>query len=525
MNRRDFLRSSQLAALFFLRTGSAAGVAEKHKRVPRPRLGINLAGIADWNTELPFVDVFKMSRPWISQRRGARWGGGPPLDLDERGWVRKLSEDCWAETLLCTISGGHYPGGLYTLLYEGEGDFEVRGAGKIVGREPGRLKVQVDSSRGAIFLQLKKTDPARYVRNIRVIMPGFESRYLENPFHPRFLERWRGLACFRFMDWAKTNRSNISRWSDRPTPQDATFSRKGVALEWMVDLCNRLKADAWFCIPHSADDSYVRSFAELVKARLDPKLKIYVEYSNEVWNGIFPQHRYAASEGQKRGFAKKPWEAAWCFTAWRSARIFQIVEEVFGSNDRIVRVLPTQAANPYVSKRICSFRDAYRSADALGVAPYVSLNVSPRSKPPAEEVAGWSVERLLDYVEKVSLPRSINWIERQKEIADKYNLLLVAYEGGQHLAAHGGAENNEKLTALFKAANRHPRMGLIYEAYLEAWRKLGGDLFCHFSSIGRWSKWGCWGLLEYWDEDPAFSPKFKAVMKWAKGLGQAVSEV
>lgn len=32
------------------------------------RMGINLAGPADWNTELPFVDVFRMSRPWISQK-------------------------------------------------------------------------------------------------------------------------------------------------------------------------------------------------------------------------------------------------------------------------------------------------------------------------------------------------------------------------------------------------------------------------------------------------------------------------
>ena len=34
----------------------------------QPRLGINLNGPADWNTELPFVDVFRLSRPWISQR-------------------------------------------------------------------------------------------------------------------------------------------------------------------------------------------------------------------------------------------------------------------------------------------------------------------------------------------------------------------------------------------------------------------------------------------------------------------------
>ncbi len=72
------------------------------------RLGMNLAGPADWNTELPFVDVFRMSRPWISQQKEKAWGKGPQLLLDEYGWVRRLEKDCFAETPLCTIDGGHY---------------------------------------------------------------------------------------------------------------------------------------------------------------------------------------------------------------------------------------------------------------------------------------------------------------------------------------------------------------------------------------------------------------------------------
>ena len=86
---------------------------------PQPRLGINLAGPADWNTELPFVDVFRVSRPWVSQKKGAAYGKGPELDLDEWGWVKRLQPSCFAESPLCTISGGHYPGGVYTVLYEG----------------------------------------------------------------------------------------------------------------------------------------------------------------------------------------------------------------------------------------------------------------------------------------------------------------------------------------------------------------------------------------------------------------------
>ncbi len=318
MKRREWL-------VTFTKTGFGAALAMTQKLFaqatteppqPRPRLGINLSGIADWNTELPFVDVFRMSRPWISQRKGAGWGQGPPLALDKHGWVTKLEPDCYAETLMCTIDGGHYPSGEYVVLYDGEGELDTWNAASVVSRQPGRIVLKVDATKGTVFLRLLQTNPNNYVRNIRVIMPGFEKTYQKDPWHPVFLNRWRGLvSCIRFMDWMKTNNSEIERWEDRPTPEDATFSRKGVALEWMIDLCNRLQADAWFCIPHKADDDFVRCFAEMVRERLNPSLRVYVEYSNEVWNGLFAQHRYAAEQGQKLGFGEKPWEAAWRFTA------------------------------------------------------------------------------------------------------------------------------------------------------------------------------------------------------------------
>ena len=154
-----------------------------------PRLGMNLAGPADWMTELPFVDVFRTSRPWISQRNGAGWGQGPELALDESGWVKKLEPGCYAESMLCTISGGHYPAGTYTVLYEGEGKIDFGKNAKIVEAKPGRILIDVDSSKGGFSVQIKETNPQNYIRNIRVIMPGFEKTWEKEPFHPVFLKR------------------------------------------------------------------------------------------------------------------------------------------------------------------------------------------------------------------------------------------------------------------------------------------------------------------------------------------------
>jgi hypothetical protein len=501
--------------------------AQNNPAPAKPHLGMNLAGPADWNTELPFVDVFRMSRPWISQQKGKSWGKGPELALDPYGWVTKLAPDCWVETPLCTIEGGHYPAGKYTIIYEGQGKFDLSNAATIVSENPGRIIIDVNSSRGGFFLKILETDPGNYIRNIRVIMPGFENTYKQNPFHPAFLKRWQGVACFRFMDWMHTNGSKIKSWSDRPTLRHATLSGKGVALEWMIDLCNRQNADAWFCMPHLADDDYIRNFARMVKDKLNPRLKIYIEYSNEVWNSQFQQTRYSWEKAKELnlGNQERPWEGGGQYYSKRSLEIFKIWEKVFGSHDRLVRVLAWQSGNTWwLEQIILPFQDAHKHADALAIAPYISMNV-PRQgeKLTADVVSKWSVEKTMDYMEIQSLPRSIDGIRKTKEVADKYGLLLLAYEGGQHMVGIAGGENSDAMTKLFHQCNAHPRMGTIYKKYYDAWGQSGGDLFCYFSSVSRWSKWGSWGILQHYDDNPAQSPKFLATFHWAKSQGQNVN--
>lgn len=498
--------------------GPAAGPPPKAE----PRLGMNLNGPADWNTELPFVDVFRLSRTWISQKKGASWGKGPTLVLDEHGWVKRLEADCFAETPLCTIDDGHYPSGQYVVLYDGEGRLDFWGAAKVASSEPGRTVIDVESSKGHIWLRVMETNPENYIRNIRVIMPGFEKTYRDNPFHPVFLERWKDVACFRFMDWMETNGSEIRTWSDRPQVGDATWTKKGVPLEVMIDLCNRQKADTWFCMPHLADDEYITKFAEMTKARLDPGLKVYIEYSNEVWNSQFAQTRWSWEQAKKLGLgnAERPWEGGGMFYAQRSVEIFNLWEKAFGGRERLVRVLAWQSGNTWwMENIILPHKDAWKNTDALAIAPYISMIVPRDGKElTAEKVAGWSLDEVFDHLENKSLPRSIDAIRRTKETADKYGLKLTAYEGGQHLVGVAGGENNEAMTRLFQSANADPRMGKIYDQYYRAWTDAGGDLFCYFSSVGRWSKWGSWGIIQYYDDDPAKSPKFTATMKWARKM-------
>jgi len=487
------------------------------------RLGINLNGPADWNSEIPFVDVFRLSREWISQRQGEGWGKGPQLQRDANGWITQLEPNCWADTPMCTIRGGHFPKGRYTCLYEGEGEIEFWGDSSVVEKTPGKLTVEVKPTAEVIWLRLRSVNPANYVRNIRMIMPGCEGTCQQEPYRAGFLAQWKSMNTIRFMDWMLTNHDFPGTWATRPTPTYCNFTERGVPVEVMVDLCNRLKVNPWFCMPARADDDYVRQFASYVHDHLDPSLKAYLEYSNEVWNSIFPACKYAQQKGQELGLGPKerPWEGGGMYYTRRSLEIFKLWQEVFEGRSRLVRVLCWQAVNPWWMEHIILPTDeAFSHADATGIAPYFGPLIPPTTgndgRPGADQIVNWTVEQLLDYIEQKTLPEAIEAIKQQKVVADRFGLKLVAYEAGQHLVGLGAAQNNEKLTALLMQANRHPRMGAIYTKYLDAWKAAGGDLMCIFSSVSSWGKYGSWGLTEWFDETENDQAKLKAVMDWMR---------
>jgi hypothetical protein len=497
------------AILFALLTVTRAS-AEKPANDVFP-MGINLTSVCYWSTEIPFVDIFKQSQVFQAQRKGAPYGKGGPLDQDPNGWIKTLQPGQWADTIVCR-EGGHYPAGEYVCLYDGEGEIEFGFDARVKIRQQGRIVLNVSPSHHGILLRVVATDPRDPVRNIRVISPGFERNGESQVFHPAFLKRWAGFKVIRFMDWMRTNNSVVETWADRPTPDLQTQgSDRGVALEYMIFLANRLKADPWFCMPHEAAHGYVENFAKMVKEKLDPSLKVYVEYSNEVWNSRFQQTRYAGRVGKGLHLSEDPFEAALFFYAGRAKEIFHIWEDVFGGPDRLVRVLAAQSTNPWTSEKIIGFEKTFKNADVLAIAPYFGGDLG---NPETENaVAKMSLTGILD---RCSADMAIRHKEvaQHAAVAEKHGLDLIAYEGGQHLVGTGGAENNEQLTALFTAANRDPGMKQLYLEDLEGWKKSGGGLFAAFSSMGRYGKWGSWGILENPDQNPAGAPKYQAILEF-----------
>jgi len=465
---------------------------------------MNLASIADWSTELPLTDVFKASRPWVLKGPGK-------LAYDQKG-NPLLEAGQSAETLMVREIDGHYPAGNYVATYEGTGKAEMRrwDVKKVVREQPGRIESEVVPGDGGIELAITASNPKDPVRNIHVWMPGSEKA--PSPFNKVFLERLEPFGVLRFMDWQRTNHSPLKQWAQRAQLSDARYSTEaGMPLELLIDLANTRHSDPWFCMPHQADDDFVREFAQLVKGRLDPERKVYVEYSNEVWNGAFTQSRWAQEQGQKLKLGDPP---GFRFYAQRSVEVFTIWEKVFGDSKRLVRVLGSQFANPWVSEQILTWQDAGKHADALAVAPYFGYSYGdPKT---AEEVGKMSVDKLLDRLAEEIDGSNKEVLEKQAALARKYQLQLVAYEGGQHLAGFAGAENNQALTNLFLAANRHPRMGELYKKHLTHWFAGGGGLYVVFNDVGKPGKWGSWGVLEYQDQPADKAPKYQAIVDFAK---------
>lgn len=484
------------------------------------KLGINLASVADWGSEFPFIDIFKQSRIWFVDGKSS----GLNLQLDADGWLMQLPLGVVASTIISSLDNSHFPAGNYVILYDGEGVIKVPNH-LYKSTKPGRIELNVDGKKAIFKLDVSKINPQNYIKNIRVVSAAQESSVQLTRWNPNFLARWQGIACLRFMDMMLTNNSLQTSWQSRPKPTDASFAPKGLPVEWLIDLANTLNCDAWFCLPHMADDDYVKQFASMVKTNLKPHLKAYIEYSNEVWNSGFEQHRYASQQGLQLNLSNHPSEAAWRYTALRSTQIFSIFSNVFGNTQHVVRVLATQAVYWDVAKQILSFklpngRIAAEYADVLAAANYVGLAVSHKLENGLNDtiVADWSLEKLFEHLNSIELPDRQKSMVANKKMADEYGLRLVAYEAGQHCVGYADAVNNDKLTTLLLQANADNRMGELYSKSLRLWQQIGGDLTCSYCSIATWSKWGSWGLQQYLDEPP--SAKLSAVVNWANAVGQ-----
>src|SRR5260221_14452769 len=121
-------------------------------------LGINLAGIAYWSPEQPFLNIFKTAGPWITHS-STQWDTGEEayLQLDASGYPTTLSAsaaDPNSPQLFDSVgvlvqrefpatSNGYYPAGQYIVLYDGEGTLKFAFDAQVVSASAGRYVLNV----------------------------------------------------------------------------------------------------------------------------------------------------------------------------------------------------------------------------------------------------------------------------------------------------------------------------------------------------------------------------------------------
>jgi hypothetical protein len=485
-------------------------------------MGMNLAGIADWSTEWPFVDLFKTSRDWISQYYPGWdttyiWNNQFPQNRSfVNGYPLELKEKQILSTTLCRDVEGHCPNGTYVCLWDGDGFLSFGMDAKIIRDGKNRLEFVYQGTRvrdNGIYISILETNPRNPIRNIRVLMPGHEYTHERFPFHPLYLKKLSAFSTLRFMQWNGGASAAVpSSWNLRKTTQYFSQARDAeVSWEYVISLSNNLAANAWISIPLLADDDYIQNLAIMLRENLRNDSLIYVEYSNEVWNDLFDSGKYASSEGLKLGFSTNQYTARYRYNAHRSKQIFQIFKSVFAAQQRhrLKFVLSAWTISVSATREILEWEDAYKEADHLAVAVYMDCGGLGDSAK-AAETSTKTVSQIFTscFADMSNLER---YMKNMINLANSKNISVIGYEFGPGLVEYESMVSGYEtpgLTALFIQANRDYRMRSLYFQLLNMSHTLGIHEIMHFCSIGKPTKYGSWGLWEYQDQLDQDSPKF-----------------
>ena len=462
-------------------------------------IGTNLEGPTDYGSEWPFVNIFKLSRDWITHNH-PDWTGGVPWDpwdtglsgqipRDENGYPLEVPFDVegadtsqvvrtvWANTM-------QLPSGTYTFLYDGKGKIEFWGDASVLSESPGRMEVAVNGGNEAtnniMAMEIMESQQGDHIRNIRFLLPGTEETYIEAPWAESWLEKLEPFQSLRFMDWGLTNGNETQNWEDRPSVNDFTYTIDGIPYEHMIRICNLKQADAWLCIPHRANEEYIRNMAQLFRDSLDPELTLYVEYSNEVWNWIFPQAHYGLdSLDQSLEWPER--------LGPKIAEVMRFwTEEFNGQEDRLVRVMGCQHGWFDIGRRIFTQIEAEGNAhliDAISPAAYMSIDADQLNSLGASATAEDVIEGAGNFTFDTDEYAMQGWYDHAQLAEDKGKMLLY-YEGGQHFTPNpwGTVQPyNQALMAAQEAEEMYP----LYHRLLDTLESLTSEnsLFMHFSFI------------------------------------------
>ena len=332
------------------------------------------------------------------------------------------------------------------------------------------------------------------------------------------------------MDWLRTNNNRlVTTWATRTVPTTTrTLSAAGVPWEHVIALGNQTGKDLWINIPLLADDDHVLQLARLLKTTLTSGAKVYVEYSNEIWNSSFTQYgdnkNLATAEVGANPASPLAFDGntnadmlGYRRSAKRLKEISDIFRGVYGDAAMMATIRPVfagQVVQPYIAQMGLEFVETVygppsRYFYALAGAPYFNLGAR-------QTVDGLTAADVLAAMgDSVTALSKVNAFEKNIALARWYNLPLLAYEGGADTFGPGSL-------AAKKAASLDPAMLALCKRYLSTWYAAGGETMMWYTAgATNWdTQYGSWGLTN--DFANTTAPKIQCMDQTLAGALPAV---
>lgn len=279
----------------------------------RMQIGMNVSNPVYFDSGPMFTDVMKSaddvrlyqlpSGPGVGTNR---WED--EVSVDSNGYPLELPYNDGSNDHGALIYFSNCASGVHVVLVTGDGDedndgdadFTIGGISSSINENDNiEFTLTGDCSKN-VWMIIDYSNSADPVTNIKIVPKAYEFDQLGMPtFTADFLGALSSFSPIRFMDSVGTNSSDTEDWSTRITTtyysqgqNNQTIGSNGVSWDHLIDLCNTKNSDIWVNIPHKASNDYIDSLATLLLNNLNSGLKVYIEYSNEVWNSIFSQYKY-----------------------------------------------------------------------------------------------------------------------------------------------------------------------------------------------------------------------------------------
>ncbi|MBA4387854.1 MAG: hypothetical protein C0404_07725 [Verrucomicrobia bacterium] len=593
-----------------------------------PQVGCHPDGISYWGSAM-FANGMYQADGWSEYSNG--WGTAIAHwnvpQFDSNGFPRYLNPGM---NLRCIVYGLNNPAnaglvqGQFILTWQGDADVRFGGTfipGKsncaATGRALNGRRAYLLTSFGATTLTVLDINTNNPITSIALWLPDPadpNNSSLEGQlWHPLFLQRIRDTnwGLLRMMNLEDTNTNPQRDWSDRRPPTHAFMCGvlnprspatgysgnrgSGMAYEQMVDLCNTTSNDLWVCIPHLATDQFVTNLAQLIRygsdgilpytntvttpvhPPLSTNLRVYIEYSNEIWSwgDSFAQGQWAYDEAVKLGISKEQ------FNARRFCQVWRTFQSVFGGTNRLVRVAAIFTANQSYTGPFLSEMKTYGAGLAPAVEPdviaattYFGNGIQDWVHQKAQMQAGtsdpwfytgatfgsparpvslaagdpyWTGQALERHIQEAFRewtrrllagdaregggPDAVGigggfdqWLRDLAATNFASAKPIVAYEGGPSIYTDymdGGDVRDDGITSFMVAMNRRAPIRDVYVMHLNMAKSKGLWMHMPFTLCSAWGKYGQWGHLEYSSQLPTNSPKYQFMLDWraeASGL-------